>query len=476
MIGSLRETGRGPLAKAAFALAAFAVLAAAILGRPEKRLNDFDQSFYLTIAYDMTRHGVFSGGVFDQADSTRAAPPPGMFFVPGYPALVAAAMWLDPRFDRAVACHVLANEGHRSLEGCEFYARPIHLAHAALLAGAALAIAASAQLLFGGFGVFLLAGTLATAGFAAEADLFSFVMTESLGVALFSFAALALVRTLRTGRGRDAALTGALLGLLILSRPSFQALLVLYPLALAIGLRWLAPPRRPAAVILAAVVAFLVGAAVVVGPWVARNAVVIGKAGLSAEYGSAAIIERLAYNDMTLREGLLAGPYCLPGVGPALVSRLAGPDAMARFEWDHPGSFFQTGRASRDALVKANTRLDPVMGEVLRAEYEKHGLRHLLTTIPLAWCGLWVAQWWGLLLVPVFLAACCLAFRRAPLFLAYAVPALAMVGLHAAVANHYPRYNLMLIGPVAAGTAWLLTMLWTAARYRRTATGAKQAS
>jgi hypothetical protein len=31
-----------------------------------------------------------------------------------------------------------------------------------------------------------------------------------------------------------------------------------------------------------------------------------------------------------------------------------------------------------------------------------------------------------------------------------------MLGLHGFVANHYPRYNLILIGPFAAATAWML--------------------
>ncbi len=38
----------------------------------------------------------------------------------------------------------------------------------------------------------------------------------------------------------------------------------------------------------------------------------------------------------------------------------------------------------------------------------------------------------------------------------YAVPALTMLALHAGLANHYTRYNLILIGPFAAGAAWLI--------------------
>src|SRR5262245_66101738 len=93
----------------AFAVAVAAVVALAIAARPAKRMVDFDQSFYLTVAYDLDRHGVFSNGVFDSADSTAAAPQPGMFFAPLYPMLIFAAMQVDPRFARAVACTVEAD-------------------------------------------------------------------------------------------------------------------------------------------------------------------------------------------------------------------------------------------------------------------------------------------------------------------------------------------------------------------------------
>src|SRR5262247_3684432 len=85
--------------KALLGLLAFAVLVTAIALQRPKSLSDFDQSFYIMIAYDLDRHGVFSNGVFDDVDSTREAPPPGMFFSPGYPVLVLAAMQLDARFD-----------------------------------------------------------------------------------------------------------------------------------------------------------------------------------------------------------------------------------------------------------------------------------------------------------------------------------------------------------------------------------------
>ena len=83
--------------------------------------------------------------------------------------------------------------------------------------------------------------------------------------------------------------------------------------------------------------------------------------------------------------------------------------------------------------------------------------RYLLVSIPLAWCGMWVGGWLGLVLVPLFAYACVAAVRRGkPLFLLYAAPALVMLGLHAAVANQYTRYNLILIGPFCAAAAWII--------------------
>ena len=86
--------------------------------------------------------------------------------------------------------------------------------------------------------------------------------------------------------------------------------------------------------------------------------------------------------------------------------------------------------------------------------------RYLLVSLPLAWCGMWVGGWFGLALVPLFGCACVLAVRRAkPLFLLYAAPAVVMLALHAAVANHYTRYNLILIGPFAVGAAWIMAQI-----------------
>ena len=115
----------------------------------------------------------------------------------------------------------------------------------------------------------------------------------------------------------------------------------------------------------------------------------------------------------------------------------------------------------RDKLVEAHGRLDPLIGELIRNEMRERWWWYLLVSVPLGWCGMWV----GGLPRPRARAAVRVrpasrAVRRSkPLFLLYAAPPLVMLALHAAVANHYTRYNLILIGPFAAGAAWMIARM-----------------
>jgi 4-amino-4-deoxy-L-arabinose transferase-like glycosyltransferase len=275
---------------------------------------------------------------------------------------------------------------------------------------------------------------------------------------------LATVLAWRSGRTAHFILSGVLLGLLCLTKPSY---LVLFPLVAIVSfayLRWLAQPRRSHA--LRCALAFSLAFGCVVGAWVARNAVSVGKPGFTEEYGAAVLIERFAYNDMTAREFFQAFPYCTPGLGDLVFDIVYGTDSMHRFTYHTQGSFFHLGRDRRDALVAQYGRLDPLIGGIMRDELRAGWWRHLLVSIPLAWCGLWAGWLASLVLVPLFVWACVRAVRmRQPLLLLYAVPAVAMLGLDALIGNHYTRYNLILMGPYAVGAAsimasWLPERPW----------------
>ena len=72
-----------------------------------------------------------------------------------------------------------------------------------------------------------------------------------------------------------------------------------------------------------------------------------------------------------------------------------------------------------------------------------------------------------LLLLPLFLVSVLQAVRAREFDLIfYAAPAVLMLALHAAVANHYTRYNLILIGPYSVGAAWIICSALPTARWR----------
>lgn len=443
-----------------FGVAVFAVLTTAILLRPPKWLSDFDQSFYITVAYDLVHHGVFSNGVFDNVDSTREVPPPGRFFAPVYPAVVAILMKLDPRFAQAADCSVESTAGSRPGSECEVYARPAHLANAAFLTIGVLAIALTTELIVGAGAAFWLAGALATAALLPDADLFSFVMTEGMTFGLCSLALLALIWSLKAPTIGRFLIAGALLGLLVLTRTGYVVLFFIVPVLIVIA------TRRSGVRAMGYAAGFIIACAAVVSLWMNRNSAAFGHWGLTEEYGSATLIERFAFNDMTVHEFFLSFAYCLPTVGPPVVEAAFGKQAMDRFTYYTPKSFFHVGRGVRDKLIEAHGRLDPLIGKIVREEIQNNWWRHLLVSLSLGWCGMWVGGALSLLLLPAFVFGVLVARdEKLRLLMLYSAPAFVMLGLHALIANHYTRYNLILIGPLTAGTT--LLVLTGLARRRR---------
>jgi hypothetical protein len=452
-------------ARICLGIVAFAALCALILTRPAWTLQDFDQPFYITIAYDLDKWGVFSNGQLGEIDSTDTRPQPGMFFGPVYPLLILGAMQLDPRFAEAVRCSVEADRGHRDEATCEPYEIPMRLLNAFLLAIGIVAVASAAELIFRTSAIFVLAGALALIAAAFEAGIFSYIMTESTIFSIYGVFAWATVLAWRTGRLRHFVISGGVLGLLCLTKPSY---LVVFPLVAVLSLiygYWLLDRRRPQ--VGWRVLAFSLAFGCVVGAWVARNMVAVGKFGFTEEYGSAALIERFAYNDMTAREFFQAFAYCTPGIGDVVFDPVEGSDSMHRFVYHTKDSFFHLGRDRRSALINQYVRLDPLISGIVREELRTNWWRHLLVSIPLAWCGMWAGWLASLFLVPLFAWACLRSAReKQPLLMLYAVPAVVMLCLDALIGNHYTRYNLVLIGPYAVGAAFIISS-WLESGRRR---------
>ena len=63
-------------------------------------------------------------------------------------------------------------------------------------------------------------------------------------------------------------------------------------------------------------------------PWMIRNAISVGKMGITEDYGFASMIDRLAFDNMTAKKFALPAPYCFGTIGPPPVDGLRWEEAM----------------------------------------------------------------------------------------------------------------------------------------------------
>src|SRR5436853_7551836 len=118
-------------------------------------------------------------------------------------------------------------------------------------------------------------------------------MAESAIFAYYSFFAWTPLKAVIAPVAVKFAIAGAVLGLLCLTKPSFAAL---FPITIAIVVFFgFMIAKLPRNLIGAHSLMFAVAFACVIGPWMARNYVSIGKFSLTNEYASAALVERFAY-------------------------------------------------------------------------------------------------------------------------------------------------------------------------------------
>lgn len=449
----------------AFALCLLVLLGAG-LRAPARDLTHGDGYFYTSTAWDLLTWGTFSDGFFDAVDSATAPPPPGMFLGPGYPVLLAAVMRLDPALREAAGCTVRHLPAGDAAARCPAYRGLVMPVNMVLVAGALGFLMAAARRVTGSLAAAGLATGIGLAMALAYARLLSLPMTESLGLFLFSGAAFLFLRAALDAKRGAALLGGAFLGLLLLTRPSH---VVLLPLALA-ALGVLALRPRVCRRRLAVAGLFALGVVAATLPWAARNEAVLGRFGLTAGYGPAVLVERMAYNEMTPREFGASFVYWLPGFGDGLASRLFGADTVARLDWNRPGSLYDIGQHRRHDALEAPGPVEDQLPGLLRAEVLGRPVAYAASTLSLAWRGLLVGRDAGLLallLLPLGLLAARRAGRLGLLAL-YAAPAWIMLAVHAGASVNQERYNLALLLGLSVAAAWAILSLaarrWPALR------------
>jgi 4-amino-4-deoxy-L-arabinose transferase-like glycosyltransferase len=440
-------------------LVILAVLAALWPRAKTQPLNVFDQAFYIGIAHDLRLSGTFTNGFTYEPDRIDQPATPGMRFTPLYPALVAAAATIDPRFNRGMTCLV---QGRGQNAACPRGATVIRTAQFLMLAlfywllwwigGRVLGSPRAAWI---GLGIALLTAP-------DMLNYVNYVMTEITALTLSTAATAAAVQaiTRASQRLRWCILAGVLAGLAALTRPAF-----LYVFVISGGAALVAETTRRRSAMAPA--AFLLAGALVLAPWIVRNAWVMGDPALTAGYGPHVLNERIAFDQMTWHEYGLSFLCWLPD-GNGMGSLLVGPGACRRFQLDlGPETFYGIGNGTlmRQSLM-ASGGWSHMTGYLIRTFILPHPLKHALVTLSLALRGLWISHYWGFVLAPICLVATVKAWARRDLpFLAVSLPAWFMLLFAAAISVNQTRYNLMLILPFALSGAVLIERIGKRRRF-----------
>ncbi|HLB80469.1 MAG TPA: hypothetical protein VJJ77_08195, partial [Dongiaceae bacterium] len=313
----------------------------------------------------------------------------------------------------------------------------------------------------------VLAGRTGTAHAAAALVLASGVytgfaghfLTEILSLPLFTGFSLLLALAFRDGGGRAMAGAGLTLGLLALVRPSYGYLVLLVALLLggSLAAGWPPLPSRRTVLRLAAL--FAAGYLAAVGPWLARNMVLFDTPALTRFYAGSALGPRVAYNDMSAAEWAAAFLYWLPDFGDSWAGASLPPSAYAGLDLENPDGYYQQ---SAHRLVEKHGPLGPdaMFAAMIREDVLGNLPKHAAVTVPLAWRGAFVADYWSLATLPLLLAMFAGGLRRSRTdFVLYCLPAFFMLGFHAFTTINIARYNVGLVPVSAIAAAVALSRL-----------------
>lgn len=438
--------------------AALVVLSLAALWRsaPIEDLRVFDQRFYLGIAYDLRHVGRFTDGVVFATAGPDGTRPSGMRFAPLYPTALAVAAMLDPSFDDALSCVVERSAN----DPCPRTAPLVRTVQFALLCGFYVLLWWIAEATSGSPRVGVIALVLGLFAAPALIGSVNYLMTEDLTLFLVTAATAAAVRaTIGVRRGTWLALAGALLGLAALTRPAFEYLFLASAVA-GVGFALFHHHHRHG---LRLAFCFAAGGFLVMLPWLLRNDLVLSRAALSFGYASHILTERIAFDQMTLREFGRSFICWLPD-GRGMGTLLWGPDGCEPFQLEQRAdTFYWIGNTTlMDSTLAAAGGWQHHLDYLLRNYLIPQLPWHAMVSVPLALRGIMINHYWGFVLAFVCAGVTWRALRTGDRqMLIVALPGWFMLAFHAACAVNQVRYNLMLIVPFSLAGGIVLDTAWS---------------
>ncbi|MCK5374893.1 MAG: hypothetical protein KAJ40_06375 [Alphaproteobacteria bacterium] len=433
-------------------LAVFAIYVQAQKETPNARIGE--GCAYMSIAKTLADNGIFTNGTMVKKDTSDKHDNAGMFFAPLYPALLSVIMKFDKTFYDTVSCHVTAKNPATNCAHDFGILGYVQIALASLstlliwLAGFMITKRYSAAWL--AMGISLLAE--AYAYYTAQ------IMTENLVFPLFSATCLFIVFAWKYKKTWPWFLAGISLGLLALTRPSFVYLFYfgIITVSFLSGFQNTASFRKK----LGLPLLFLIGYAGIVTPWIIRNGQTFGQYSISKGYAPFILVQRIAYNDMSWKEWAVSFVYGLPDFGDSLAEDLFNKKDYERFDYSNPEGFYLIGNSVlREKTEKAAGGRENHLAYLVKHGILENPFKHTIVTLSLAWRGMWVSQYWGLVTILLFSGVFIYALRRKWWeFVIFSVPPWFMLGFHAFTSVNVVRYNLILIPCLSISAAFLFSV------------------
>ncbi len=208
---------------------------------------------------------------------------------------------------------------------------------------------------------------------------------------------------------------------------------------------------------------FVAAAMLAVSVWSFRNLVRFGTPSLTEGYGPYSLAVRIAYNDMTWSEWLIAWIYWLPDFGGRLAGALFDRSIYRRLGLHDADGFFQLGNRLHES--SRSIPPDQQLSFLLETYIRPHWAEHLLVALPLTLRGMWVGKYLSLLGLPLILPVALWLRREGRLLalLALVLPCVIMAVLYGLLSVNVTRYNVPLIAVYA------FTVATTAERLARIA-------
>lgn len=403
-----------------------------------------DDIRYISYAVSLHEHGTF-GLMGSGADGASA---PSKANAPIYPALIAGVMAIDPGFAQSMAC--MAREGAAGVDICpQDFSAFFFVQNIVALLSLFLIYLIAWRFSGDKIVAWLSAALAAGAGVLTE---FSHVfMTEILILPGFFALMLCCLEARRDTRIRWIIGIGLALGFLTMVRPSYLYLFY----AFAVFFTGMALIRRDTS-FLKKLILLVIAFFVCVAPWAVRNKTQFDSYALSGgNYAEIILIQRLHYNDMSWPEIGVAMIYWLPDFGDRLAKKIFPAPLYDKLGWDNH-SYYGRGYAEEIDTLTAEMEGENCMLTYLL----RHNIftpKHVATSIPLAFRGLYISKYWGLAGLIALTALLLHTLRRGDdRLLLIALPALFMVAFHAGLSVSIPRYNLPLMALYALAMAWYL--------------------